>query len=64
MRLLRAVLWTVFFLASTFAFTVFFEHGFSLTQFPAHSRKEWSTLRKLYWSKIERSRQDSLNLGR
>ena len=64
MGLMRTALWTVFFLACTFIFTVFFEHGFSLTKFPAHAKNEWATLQKLYWSKIERSKQDSLNLGR
>jgi hypothetical protein len=64
MGFVRPVLWTALFLASTFAFTVFFEHGFSLFNFPQNAKKEWSTLQKLYWSKIERSRQETLRIGR
>jgi hypothetical protein len=64
MRFLRPVFWTALFLACTFAFTVLFEHGFSLRDFPTNARKEWAILQKLYWSKIEQSRQESLRIGR
>jgi hypothetical protein len=64
MGYLRVLLWTTLFLFFTFSFTVFFEHGFSVAQFPSHARKEWATLQKLYWAKLERAKEDTSRLGR
>jgi hypothetical protein len=50
MNLLRSLFWFVLFLASTFAFTVLFEYGWS--NFGANSQKEWNSLVQYYQSKV------------
>lgn len=57
MGILSKFFWLVVFLASTFAFTVLFEHG--VTNYIDNAQKEWETLKKLYTSKIERKKDES-----
>jgi hypothetical protein len=57
MGLLRTLFWFTVFLASTFAFTVLFEHG--PTNFSANAQKEFDLLKKFYSTKIERKGEQS-----
>ncbi len=57
MGLLRLIFWAAIFLASTFAFTVLFEHGTS--NYVQNAEKEWTTLKSLYSSKVERKKEDT-----
>jgi uncharacterized protein len=45
MGLIRTLLWVALFLASTFAFTVLFEHG--TQNFSDNAQKDWVALVKL-----------------
>lgn len=56
MATIRSLFWFVIFLASTFVFTVVFEHGF--TDFKANAKKEFELL-KSYVKKPERKPDDS-----
>ena len=57
MGLIRSLFWFVIFLASTFAFTVIFEHG--PTNFSDNAKKEYELLSKLYGGKIEKKKDTS-----
>ena len=52
MGLNRSIFWFAIFLASTFAFTVVFEHG--PMNFKENAKKEYESLSKLYGGKIEK----------
>ena len=52
MGLIRSIFWFAIFLASTFAFTVIFEHG--PMNFKENAKKEYESLSKLYGGKIEK----------
>ena len=54
MGLLRSLFWLAVFIASTFAFTVLFEHG--PTNFKANAQKEYETLAKLYGGQPEKKK--------
>jgi len=60
MALIRNLFWTAIFLASTFAFTVLFEHG--PTDFVQNSKKEADVLRAMFLAKPERRKDGSDNL--
>lgn len=62
MAILRSLFWIAIFLASTFAFTVLFEHG--PANFVENSSKEMQSLQKYYNSKIERKKDESDSVGR
>ena len=49
MGLLRMLFWVALFLASTFAFTVLFEHG--PTDYSKNAQLEWDGMMKYYHSK-------------
>jgi hypothetical protein len=51
MGLIRTLLWVALFLASTFVFTVLFEHG--TQNFSDNAQKDWAALVKLCQSKPE-----------
>ena len=57
MALLRTLFWTAIFLASTFAFTVLFEHG--PTNYVQNAKKEAGILRAMATAKPERKKDDS-----
>jgi hypothetical protein len=57
MALIRTLFWTAIFLASTFAFTVLFEHG--PTDYVQNAKKEASILRAMATAKPERKKDDS-----
>jgi len=57
MGLIRSLFWFAIFLASTFAFTVLFEHGPS--NFSANAKKEYETIAKLYGSGAEKKKDSS-----
>ena len=57
MGLIRSLFWFVIFLASTFMFTVIFEHG--PTNFSENAKKEYELLSKLYGGKIEKKKDSS-----
>ena len=57
MGLIRSLFWFAVFIASTFAFTVLFEHG--PMNFKANAQKEYDTLSKLYGGKIEKKKDAS-----
>ena len=61
MGLIRTLFWFAIFLASTFTFTVLFEHG--PTNFAANAQKELDTLSKDYGGKVDRKNEDSDKLG-
>ena len=44
MRLLSKILWSLAFLAATFIWMVFFEHGFTMNGFSKGVREEWHAL--------------------
>lgn len=46
MGLLRMIFWVALFLASTFAFTVLFEHG--PEGYSTNAKAEWTSLMKYY----------------
>ena len=52
MGLIRLIFWAAIFLASTFAFTVLFEHGTS--NYVENAQKEWNSLKSLYSAKVQR----------
>ncbi len=62
MGLLRSALWFALFLASTFVFTVLFEHG--PANFVDHAKEEVDTLKKLYGAKVDRNKEASDKIGR
>lgn len=51
MGLLRMLFWVALFLASTFAFTVLFEHG--TTNYMQNVEKEFDGMKKLYQQKTD-----------
>jgi hypothetical protein len=57
MALIRTIFWAAIFLASTFAFTVLFEHG--PTNYVQNAKKEAEILRKMATAKPERKKDDS-----
>ena len=58
MALIRNLFWTAIFLASTFAFTVLFEHG--PTDFIQNAKKEADVLKQMAGVKpVERRKDDS-----
>ena len=57
MALIRSLFWFAVFIASTFAFTVLFEHGPS--NFKQNAQKEYETIAKLYGGKIEKKKDAS-----
>ena len=57
MGLIRLIFWAAIFLASTFAFTVLFEHGTS--NYVENAQKEWKSLKSLYSAKVERKQDAS-----
>jgi len=56
MALFRTLFWTVIFLASTFAFTVLFEHG--PTNFAQNARKEADVLKAMMSTKPVQRQKD------
>ncbi len=62
MGLIRSLFWFTVFIASTFAFTVLFEHG--PTNFSDNAKKEYATISKLYGGKIEKKKDASDALPR
>jgi hypothetical protein len=61
MGLIRSLFWFSIFIASTFAFTVLFEHG--PMNFPDNAKKEFETLSKYYNAKVEKQKDASDKLG-
>jgi len=57
MALIRNLFWIAVFLASTFAFTVLFEHG--PTDFVQNAKKEADVLKQMMGAKPERRKDDS-----
>jgi hypothetical protein len=57
MALIRNLFWIAIFLASTFAFTVLFEHG--PTDFVQNAKKEADVLKQMMGVKPERRKDDS-----
>lgn len=57
MALIRNLFWIAVFLASTFAFTVLFEHG--PTDFVQNAKKEADVLKQMVGAKPERRKDDS-----
>ena len=57
MGLIRSLFWFAVFIASTFAFTVLFEHG--PMNFKENAQKEYDTLSKLYGGKLEKKKDTS-----
>jgi hypothetical protein len=57
MALIRNLFWVAIFIASTFAFTVLFEHG--PTDFVQNAKKEADVLRQMMGAKPERRKDDS-----
>ncbi|EDY18819.1 hypothetical protein CfE428DRAFT_3477 [Chthoniobacter flavus Ellin428] len=57
MALIRNIFWIAVFLASTFAFTVLFEHG--PTDFVQNAKKEADVLKQMMGAKPERRKDDS-----
>ncbi len=54
MGLIRSLFWFAVFVASTFAFTVLFEHG--PENFSKNAKKEYETISKLYGNKVEQKK--------
>jgi hypothetical protein len=61
MATLRSLFWFTLFLASTFAFTVLFEHG--TTDFQNNARKEFDYLSKMFGAKVEKKKDESERIG-
>ena len=57
MALIRNLFWLAIFVASTFAFTVLFEHG--PTNFVQNAKKEADVLKAMVGAKPERKKDDS-----
>ena len=57
MALIRSLFWGAIFLASTFAFTVLFEHG--PTNFRENAKKEADVLKAMAGAKPERKKDTS-----
>jgi len=57
MALIRTLFWTVIFLASTFAFTVLFEHG--PTNFVQNAKKEADAIKMMAGAKPARRADES-----
>jgi len=57
MALIRTLFWTAIFLASTFAFTVLFEHG--PTSYVQNAKKEFEILKAMATAKPVRKKDDS-----
>lgn len=57
MSLIRFIFWTAIFLASTFAFTVLFEHG--PMNFVENSKKEKEALQAMFAKDIKRKGDES-----
>jgi hypothetical protein len=62
MGLIRLLFWAAIFVASTFAFTVLFEHGF--TDFPNNAKAEINNLKKMYIDKADQKKADATSVGR
>jgi hypothetical protein len=52
MRLISKLLWLLAFLVATFAWTVLFEHGFSLEGFQKGARQEWQAIVQFVRTKL------------
>jgi hypothetical protein len=57
MALIRNLFWIAIFIASTFLFTVLFEHG--PTDFVQNAKKEADVLKQMMGAKPERRKDDS-----
>ncbi len=57
MSLIRSLFWAAIFLASTFVFTVLFEHG--PTNFSENAKKEAAILKAMVGAKPERKKDTS-----
>ncbi len=57
MALIRTLFWTAIFLASTFAFTVLFEHG--PTNFVQNAQSEAEVLKAMFSTKPLRKKDES-----
>ena len=57
MALIRSIFWFTIFLASTFLFTVLFEHG--TTNFVQNAEKEFVTLKGYVSGGVKRQKDDS-----
>ena len=57
MALIRNLFWTAIFIASTFLFTVLFEHG--PTDFVQNAKQELDVLKQMMGAKPERRKDDS-----
>ncbi len=62
MGLIRLLFWVAIFVASTFAFTVIFEHGF--TDFSGNAKMELDNLKKMYGQKADAKKADATSVGR
>lgn len=60
MALIRKLFWTFIFVASTFAFTVLFEHG--PTDYKENAKKEFQVLKEMATSKPARRKDESEKL--
>ncbi len=61
MATLRSLFWFTLFLASTFAFTVLFEHGTS--DFQNNAKKEYDYLSQMFGAKPQKKKDESEKLG-
>src|SRR6187401_3450238 len=61
MSLLRSLFWFTLFLASTFAFTVLFEHGTS--DFQNNAKKEFDYLSQMFGAKPQKKKDESERIG-
>ncbi len=61
MGLIRSLFWFAVFIASTFAFTVIFEHG--PMNFSENAKKEYEAISKLYGNKIDKKKDSSDTLA-
>ncbi len=62
MALFRLIFWFAIFVASTFVFTVLFEHGTS--DFGANAQKEYATLKAMATAKSDQKKDDASSVGR
>ena len=62
MGLIRSLFWLSVFIASTFAFTVIFEHG--PANFSENAKKEYEAISKMYGNKVEKKKDSSESLPR
>jgi hypothetical protein len=61
MATLRSLFWFTLFLASTFAFTVLFEHGTS--DFQKNAKKEFDYLSQMFGAKPAKKSDESEKIG-